>query len=346
MEAQSVNPAIQAMPKVELHCHLELAIRQDTLKTFALERGYDVADDAKFAEAFLIQSPMGELPSVLHKFLNTRDVLDAADCIEQVTFEVCEDMYLHSNVRILELRYAPSFLLDKHTHISPDALQEAIQRGVARAEAMYPMAVGPHLHLQRTKSAEDNAYWVDFALNHKNGFLALDLADNEVDFDPEPFIPLFQRAKAGGLGITVHAGEPRVDGISKNITTAIEAMGADRIGHGLQAIEDPQVMELLVRTETPLELCPTSNWLTGACDGCMPTPSRNCSMPAFTQRSTPTIRASWSPTSTGNFSICTSTVDLILHSCNNASIGRGRTASSPCEKRCRVAETMSVRRSH
>ena len=119
------------MPKVELHCHLELAIRQETLKTFALERGYDVADDEKFAEAFLIQSPMGELPSVLHKFLNTRDVLDAADCIEQVTFEVCEDMYLHSNVRILELRYAPSFLLDKHTHISPDALQEAIQRGVA-----------------------------------------------------------------------------------------------------------------------------------------------------------------------------------------------------------------------
>ncbi|MGB2135537.1 MAG: hypothetical protein ACPHYG_06055, partial [Flavobacteriales bacterium] len=45
------------------------------------------------------------------------------------------------------------------------------------------------------------------------------------------------------------------------------AMGADRIGHGLQAIEDPRVIDLLVRTETPLELCPTSNWLTGACDG-------------------------------------------------------------------------------
>ena len=158
------------MPKVELHCHLELAIRQETLKTFALERGFDVADDEKFAEAFLIQSPMGELPSVLHKFLNTRDVLDAADCIEQVTFEVCEDMYLHSNVRILELRYAPSFLLDKHTHISPDALQEAIQRGVARAESKYPMAVGLICILQRTKSVEGNANWVDFALNHKNGF--------------------------------------------------------------------------------------------------------------------------------------------------------------------------------
>lgn len=267
MEVHAINPIIHALPKVELHCHLELAIRHETLKEFALERGYDVEDDRRFAEAFLIESPMGELPSVLHKFLNTRDVLDAVDCIERVTFEVCEDMYLKSNVRILELRYAPSFLLDKHTHISADALQEAIQRGVTKAEATYPMAVGLICILQRTKSVADNANWVDFALNHKNGFLALDLADNEVDFDPEPFIPLFQRAKAGGLGITVHAGEPLVPGISRNIATAIEAMGANRIGHGLQAIEDPAVVDLLVRTNTPLELCPTSNWLTGACSG-------------------------------------------------------------------------------
>ena len=335
METQPVNPAIQAMPKVELHCHLELAIRQETLKTFALERGYDVADDEKFAEAFLIQSPMGELPSVLHKFLNTRDVLDAADCIEQVTFEVCEDMYLHSNVRILELRYAPSFLLDKHTHISPDALQEAIQRGVARAESKYLMAVGLICILQRTKSVEDNANWVDFALNHKNGFLALDLADNEVDFDPEPFIPLFQRAKASGLGITVHAGEPRVVGISKNITTAIEAMGADRIGHGLQAIEDPRVIDLLVRTETRLSSARPVIGSPARAMGCMPTPSRNCSMPAYTRPSTPTIRASWLPTSTGNFSAFMSTVGLPQNSFGNALTGRGRTASSPGRKRCR-----------
>ena len=257
--------ALDALPKVELHCHLELAVRQSTLQEFALTRGYAVQASQDFADAFLIQAPMGELPSVLHKFLNTRDLLDSTAWIERVAFEVCEDMFKKSNVRILELRYAPSFLLDKHGHISADELQEAIQRGVAKAEATYPMAVGLICILQRTKSVETNANWVDFAINHRNGFLALDLADNEVDFDPEPFIPLFQRAKANGLGITVHAGEPLVAGISKNIRTAIEAMGADRIGHGLQAIEDPEVVQLLQTTNTPLELCLTSNWLTGAC---------------------------------------------------------------------------------
>ncbi len=253
------------MPKVELHCHLELAVRQSTLREFAGISGLDVSTDQAFADAFLIQEPMGELKSVLHKFLNTRNVITEEEWMERVAFEACEDMYLLSNVRVLELRYAPSFLLDHHSHMKADRLQDAIIRGVQRAERSYPIAVGLICILQRTKSVAENEKWVDFALQPDNQFIGLDLADNEVDFDPEPFVPLFHKAKDNGLGITVHAGEPNVHGISRNIRTAIEQMGADRIGHGLQAIEDPEVVSLLLTTEVPLELCPTSNVLTGAC---------------------------------------------------------------------------------
>ena len=293
MEAQPVNPAIKAMPKVELHCHLELAIRQETLKTFALERGYDVADDEKFAEAFLIQSPMGELPSVLHKFLNTRDVLDAADCIEQVTFEVCEDMYLHSNVRILELRYAPSFLLDKHTHISPDELQEAIQRGVARAESKYPMAVGLICILQRTKSVEDNANWVDFALNHKNGFLALDLADNEVDFDPEPFIPLFQRAKPAGWASPCTPESPAWQAFPRTSPRPLKPWAPTASVTACKPLRTRASSTCWSARKPRSSSARPAIGSPARAMGCMPTPSRNCSMPAFTRPSTPTIRASW-----------------------------------------------------
>ena len=252
------------MPKVELHCHLELAIRLSTLRELASNHGFDVNSTGVFESEFLIQKPMGALPEVLHKFLNTRDVIHSEHWMERIAFEACEDMYLKSNVRLIELRYAPSFLLDHHTTMRADQLQEAIQRGVAKAEALYPIAVGLICILQRTKSIQENANWVDFALNHKHGFTALDLADNEVDFDPEPFIPLFTKAKKFGLGITVHAGEPRIPGISKNIFTAINEMGATRVGHGLQAIENPKLIEFLAEKEIPLELCPTSNWLTGA----------------------------------------------------------------------------------
>ena len=84
------DSALFALPKVELHCHLELAFRRSTLKQWAVERGMNVGEDAAFDEAFLVKAPM-QVPSVLHKFLNTRDVIDTEDKVEQLTYEVCAD---------------------------------------------------------------------------------------------------------------------------------------------------------------------------------------------------------------------------------------------------------------
>lgn len=257
-------PSFSELVKVELHCHLELAFRPATLKQWAREAGLDVQREGDFARRFLIREPMQDLPAVLNKFLGVRDLLASEAMLEQLAFEVCEDMHVEHGVRVLELRYAPSFLLDKHRHLEADRLQAAILRGCARAEALYPIATGLICILQRTHSAQENARWLDFAIAHKEGFVGMDLADNEVDCDPEPFIPLFLRAKRAGFGITIHAGEPAVPGIARNIVTAIESMGADRIGHGVQAIHDPAVMRLLAERRIPLELCPTSNWLTQA----------------------------------------------------------------------------------
>jgi adenosine deaminase len=255
---------LKHMPKVELHCHLELAFRKATLRGWALEKGMAVAREEDFDREFLIKEPMDDLPTVLHKFLNTRDVIDTEAKVEQLTFEACEDMFLLSNVRILELRYAPSFLLDAHLSMDADRMLEAILRGMARAEAAYPMVVGLIGLLQRIKSVKDNAFWCDWILERKAHFVGMDLADDEVSYPASPFAPLFQKAKAQGLGITVHAGEPAVPGAAKNILVALDELGADRIGHGVQAIHDAEVVARLVKDGVPLELCPWSNVLTRA----------------------------------------------------------------------------------
>ena len=255
---------LKHMPKVELHCHLELAFRKATLRGWAMEKGMAVAREVDFDREFLIKEPMDDLPSVLHKFLNTRDVIDTEAKVEQLTFEACEDMFLLSNVRILELRYAPSFLLDAHPAMDADRMLEAILRGMARAEAAYPMVVGLIGLLQRIKSVEDNAFWCDWILERKAHFVGMDLADDEVSYPASPFAPLFQKAKAQGLGITVHAGEPAVPGAAKNILVALDELGADRIGHGVQAIHDAEVVARLAKDGVPLELCPWSNVLTRA----------------------------------------------------------------------------------
>ncbi len=256
------------IPKVELHCHLELAYRLNTMKSWAIEDG-DLpkgCSDDEFKAKYMVLSPMNDLPTVLQKFLVTRDRIKSLERIERLVFEACENMYLISNVRLLELRYAPSFVLEKYPELGADRMHEAIMNGCRKAESKYPIAVGLICLLQRIKSVRENEFWADFAIDKGQEIQGLDLADDEVNFPPDPFTHIFQKAKTKGLGITVHAGEPNSPDAPLNIITSIKKLGADRIGHGVQAIKDPKIIDVLVETDTPLELCPTSNVLTKAVD--------------------------------------------------------------------------------
>jgi len=257
---------LNEIKKVELHCHLELAYRKSTLLEWAIEDGDFSADldQTFFEDKYLVLSPMTDLPSVLHKFLASRDRLKSLERIERLTFEVCEDMYLISNVRLLELRYAPSFILEAFPELGAENILRSILRGCERAEQQYPIATGVICLLQRIKPVSENEYWCDFAIDHKDVIMGVDLADDEVNYPPELFSHIFMKAKSAGLGITIHAGEPNTPTAPTNILTSLEFLGADRIGHGVQAIKDTYVIEKLVDTQIVLELCPTSNYLTQA----------------------------------------------------------------------------------
>jgi adenosine deaminase len=88
------------------------------------------------------------------------------------------------------------------------------------------------------------------------GVVALGLGGNEAGAPPEPFAHAFDAARVGGLHSVPHAGE--VAG-PESVWGAIRALGADRIGHGVRAIEDPALVDYLVRQQLPLEVNPTSN---------------------------------------------------------------------------------------
>ena len=257
------DDALRALPKVELHCHLELTARPDLLKELLVAKGRSVSE-SEFQRDYLITGPVGDLPTLLNIFLGHRDLLDSAEVVERMTYECCEDMS-RNGVRLLELRYAPSFLCDAHDGLKPDAMHAAILKGVERAERDFPMAVGLICLLQRIKSVDENRYWLDFAIEKKADFLAMDLADNELAVGPAPFIPLFEKAKSEGFAVTIHAGEAEGPQAARNIRDSIELLHADRIGHGVRIMEDPSVLEFVRERGTVLELCPTSNWLSGVC---------------------------------------------------------------------------------
>jgi len=115
---------------------------------------------------------------------------------------------------------------------------------------------------------------MNFVLDKKDDFVGVDLADNEVGFNCVPFAPIFQEAKSKGLGVTIHSGEANVPEAPSYIRDAIVHLGATRIGHGVQAYKDPEIMQFVKDQGVALELCPTSNYLTNAVDSTAAHPFR------------------------------------------------------------------------
>jgi adenosine deaminase len=255
---------IAEIPKAEIHSHLELVLRKSTIQELAPQFGIELKTDQDYYDRFVISEPMGDLGSVLNKFLDTQKLLASEEILERITYEACEDAFKNTNTRILELRYAPTFIQQGHDNLNFQNIHEAIVKGMKRAEADFEMVVGLICIIQRILPVEDAERVTQFAIDNKDTFVGLDLADNEIGFDSKPFSPFFLKAKEAGLGITVHSGEANVPNAPRYVREAIEHLGATRIGHGVQIYRDEEAMKYVKDLGIPLELCVTSNWLTNA----------------------------------------------------------------------------------
>lgn len=254
---------LRTIPKVELHRHLECSLRKSTLLDLAQTQFHKKISNEDLKNEFLILDPMKDLETVLKKFLNTQKLLHSSEVLDRMTFEAIEDA-VQEGIRILELRWSPTFIAEGHPHLSFDKIIRAIRQGHDRAQ-QFPIAVGHIAIVQRTRPVSEAESIIDFAIENKDFFVGVDLADNEDGFEPSLFEKCFAKAKAAGLKITIHAGEANIPTASLNVKEAIEKLGAERIGHGIQVIHDPFVTQILKMKKIPLEVSLKSNWLTGVC---------------------------------------------------------------------------------
>ncbi|MEK2689070.1 adenosine deaminase [Bdellovibrio sp. GT3] len=253
---------IRNLLKVELHRHLDCSVRWSTLVELAPQVGIPLATTSQGQkDQFLITEPMNDLGSVLNKFLNAQKVLASEEILTRIAYEACEDAY-NDGIRLLELRYAPTFIADGHDNLSFDSIHQSLLKGVKMAQKNFSMAVGLICIVQRVKPFAVAEKVVDFAIDNKDSFIALDLADNEEGFDPKIFAPLFQKAKKAGLHITVHSGETPNDLAASWVKDSVEILGAERIGHGIQIVRNPEILNFIRDRHIPLEICPISNYLT------------------------------------------------------------------------------------
>ena len=123
------------------------------------------------------------------------------------------------------------------------------------------MAIGYIAITSRSMGPESCVKTVDWAIRNKEHIIGVDLADSERDFPLKDFVPSMMKAKDAGLKVTIHTGE---DTPPSYVRETIELAEPDRIGHGIHAIEDPDVVALIRERDVTLEVNPWSNYLTNS----------------------------------------------------------------------------------
>lgn len=245
---------LRTLPKAEVHAHLEGCFEPGVLEQWAMQA----------------RVPMPRPRERLFEFEGLADFLKFLDwaCGLASTKERVAELSYGYSKRLADngAGYADVIVNPTHWpawHGRLPALIDAIDAGLAAAEQDGLPPVGLCVSLLRTQSSDAAAELVDtlVALKHPR-VVALSIDGNEAAAGRtgQRFAEAFRRAGAAGLHRTVHAGESSGP---EGVRDAIELLGADRIDHGVRAIEDPELVALLVDRQIPLGVCPTSNLTLG-----------------------------------------------------------------------------------
>jgi len=265
---------LKALPKVDLHDHLDGGLRSETIIELASQASHPLPKDTPQAlgQWFFDQANAGSLPAYLETFDHTLAVMQQPDHLARVAREAVADL-AHDGVVHAELRFAPE--LHTHQGLSLDQVVDAVLAGLGQGRQDNP-GVSTGLILCAMRQNTRQAAIADLALRYRHrGVVAFDLAGPEAGFPPSLFQNILRRLRLASFPVTLHAGE--ADGVA-SILQAVHLGGAIRIGHGLRLIDDiegwdspdPNDAKLghfahWVRDQAiALELCPTSNLQTGA----------------------------------------------------------------------------------
>ncbi len=243
-------------PLIDLHRHLDGNIRPQTI--LDLGRQHNLVLPASSLAELIPHVRIVENEPSLVAFLNKLDwgvkVLADYDACRRVAYENIEDLQL-AGIDYAELRFSPGYMAMTHG-LDPSAVVEAVIDGVQAGCRDFNRQANLIGIMSRTFGQEACHRELDACLAHADQFVALDLAGDELGFPGPLFEAHFSRVRDAGLRITVHAGEAAG---ADSIWHAIRRLGAERIGHGVKAIEDPVLMNYLAEQGIGIETCLTSN---------------------------------------------------------------------------------------
>jgi adenosine deaminase len=253
--APAVRRLIEEMPKAELHLHLDGSLRIDTALDLARSRRVEAPRTwSGMVGALVAPERCTDQADLLRAFDLPIALMQDAEALERITAELVEAKAA-DGVQYVEVRWGP--LLHIRRGLSLEDGLEAVVRGAAAAAARAGITVRLICTALRSHAPADNVRLAEAAARFlEEGLTGWDLAGPEAAFpDPELHRRAFDAARAGGLRVTLHAGEW---GGAAQVRRAL-AMDPERIAHGPGTIDDPDLMQELTARGVALDLCPTSN---------------------------------------------------------------------------------------
>jgi adenosine deaminase len=252
--------ALERLPKTDLHVHLDGSLRVDTMLELAADQRVDLpfSDPDALADHMHVQDAQN-LVDYLTRFDVTLSVMQRADALERVAFELAEDAAAEA-VRYMEVRFSPVLHVQDGLEMG-EAVQAALL-GLRRAEERLGIRTGLIICGIRNMSPQTSMSLADLTVEFKDrGVVAFDLAGAEYANPAKMHRESFYRVGNANVAATIHAGEAYGP---ESIHQALHYCNANRIGHGTRLFEDPDLMRYINDFRVPLEICLTSNVQTRA----------------------------------------------------------------------------------
>ncbi len=264
MSEAAARPApelLRALPKTDLHVHLDGSLRAATVRELARQYGlpYVFATDDDVRRVCQVGDDCHSLEEYLRVFDITLQMMQRPEDLSRIAFELAEDAH-DENVRYMEVRYSP--LLHTRADLQLDEVVEAVQDGLERARRRFGIQTGQIICGIRHISPESSFRLAELAVRWKGrGVVGFDLAGAEKDYPAKDHIQAFYLILNHNINVTIHAGEAFGPA---SIHQAIHYCGAHRIGHGTRLIEDPGLMAWVNDRRIAVEVCLASNLQTKA----------------------------------------------------------------------------------
>jgi adenosine deaminase len=243
-------------PLIDLHRHIDGSVRLETIVDLAKRHGVKLpgATVEELRPHVQVTERQPGVMAFIAKMLWMTAVLGDADACRRVARENVEDAK-SEGIDYIELRFSPWFMAEPR-RLDPARVVAAVVEGVAEGAEATGVRVNLIGILSRTYGPEIAYKELATLLTRREQFVALDLAGDETKFPPNLFAEHFKRGRDAGWRVTVHAGE---SGGPQSVWDAVQLLGAERIGHGVRAIEDAALVDFLVEKRIGIEANLTSN---------------------------------------------------------------------------------------